>query len=449
MTMTMKTVSSASSVHANWNGYWAIAFLAFSVLIPGLPQNVWAENALRPEFHLTTSGEAGTAKNSRSAIAYNARLDEYMVAHDWEYTPNNRKFISVSRVKDGKSESYFGYISATPDDCESPDIAFDFIHNQYLVVWSQYHGLFNVWAVYGRLIDAEGNGGSDPFEIQLDFGTHYQRPKVAFGYNVAVGSYVYMVVAQSSAKSNGALNGLSAVVFDANGNKPFAPPSFQIDAGPHIGTPDITFNEAKAEFLVVWAEFGGATGIDVMGRRVGMDKSLPAPSFSINSDNNNQQLPAVTTNAQDQYLVLFQHDFYGDGTDWDIRGQFLDVTGAKVRSVFGVGYSTENEKFPSVGSNPINEEYLVTWIEEDATFGDTIRARTLNTAGKSSKDFEVAEGSGGVNRYPGVGDGKNGYFITYSWDANSPAQYGDIYGRLFVPKFPWILFQHLFGNVKK
>ena len=181
-----------------------------------------------------------------------------------------------------------------------------------------------------------------------------------------------------------------------------------------------------------------------MGRRVGLDRSLTTPTFGVNTDIFDQQLPVITTNTQHRYLVLFQHDYYGNGTDWDVRGQFLDVTGAKVRSVFGVAYSGKNEKYPTVASNPNSEEYLAGWIQEDAVFGDSVQARPLNTNGDNFNTFAIATGDGGTNRYPAIGDGKKGYLITYAWDSFSPIQHGDIYGKLFIPKFPWILFQHLY-----
>lgn len=415
--------------------------LLICITLLSYSQIVRAEHILYPEVQYTFGGSIGTSNTLRSSVAYNRNLNEYMVISGWELLTNGNNNISAKRVSPNGQGTSLGILS-TSTMCESPDIAFDFYHNRYLVVWSQYYSLGSRWEIWGRIINADSLGNGTPFMITTSPGYDLKFPKVAFGYNIGSNKYEYMVVYQTAATDSGALYGLNGIAVKNDGTFPIPP--FQIDAGPNIGNPDITFNPGTAEFLAVWAEYNGTNGIiDINGRRVGLDGPL-ASSFSVSPAVENQQQPVVTSNSQNRYLVLWQYDFQGDGTDWDIRGRFLDVTGTGVGSEFGIAYSFNSERNISVASNPLADDYLVVWQKDDAVFGNTIRARQFTTSRVFKDDFEVAPAAGGSNSYPTVGGKKSGYFIAYIWDDFVPTKHGDLYGKFFQSKFPWVLFQHLF-----
>ncbi len=47
----------------------------------------------------------------------------------------------------------------------------------------------------------------------------------------------------------------------------------------------------------------------------------PPGEFTVNAATEDQRMPAVATNQQHRYIVVWEHAYPGPCCDWDIRGQ--------------------------------------------------------------------------------------------------------------------------------
>ena len=364
-----------------------------------------------------------------SAVAYNWSQKEYLVVETSEYYYTHYDQITACRVSPNGSKTHLGRVSTDNYAyCSAPDVAYDPYNGKYLIVWSQKNYNTSEWEIYGRIIPWDSLGTNAPFLIAtLGWaGLNLKEPAVAFGYNPVAGTYRYMVVWQNVSISNGVPEGICQNLVSVTGS-PLTSPAY-IDPGPYDGYPDITFNIAAAQFLVVWEGQGSSSGIDIFGRRLGLSGFNEGNAFSVNADSNGQEHPSVTTNTQHRYLVVWQHDWDGTGTDWDIRGQFLDVSGSKVGGVLPIAITYDSETWPDVAASGGIEEYLTVWNKE----GNGIWGRLLYTDFSALQSFEITPANGGNPYSPSAGCHNSGYFVTYTWSPSDPLIYLDICGRMLL-----------------
>lgn len=406
-----------------------LVFLVFlsAVMVLVASGNALAKYDLQQEIQLTNSGLSGDSDNQKPAVAYNWRRNEYLVAYHSGLNPGNTDIIT-SRVSPGGSSIDLGKISLG-NECVDPDVAYDHQNDRYLIVWSRYNSTDSIWEIHGRIIPWNGPGASAPFTIASVVGLDLEIPAVAFGNND------YMVVWQYS---NGGI-GYRRVSADGVAQGSLA----NVDTGPNLGSPDITYNVTEAQYLIVYEGDGGVNReMDIFGRILNRDGSIPGNRLTIHTNSDDQKHPAVATNARDRYLVVWQHDLWGDGTDWDIRGQFLDESGKTIGIFQRIAETGDNETSPALGADGGvgKGEYLVVW-QRETNLGKGIWGRLIYTdqALSSSSFFEIVPPGGGNNEDPAVGGGYNGgYFATYSW-VDSTKIFGDIYGRMLLD-FPWPVF---------
>jgi len=387
---------------------------------------------LGKEIQLTPGGSSGTADNDRPAVAYNWNQKEYLVVDHWKLLSSGETNICACRVSPNGSKTYLGNVS-TGNLCKYPDVAYDPYNGKYLIVWSQYNSSASRWEIYGRIIPWDILDTNTPFLIASWNDLNLQIPAVAFGYNPLTGIYKYMVVWQTSSVGTEALQGIGRRPVSVDGT-PLGSVSY-IDPGPNHDFPDITFNVATTEYLVVWEAPGDSSGsgIDIFGRRLDLDGVNQGIAISINSSVNDDKRPAVTTNTQHRYLVVWQYDYWGAGTDWDIKGQFLDVNGNKVGGVQSIAETVVNETSPAVAASGGIEEYLTVWQKETAS-EKGIWGRLLYTDLSMLPSFEIAPPAGGDNENPAAGCHNSGYFVTYSRDIFDLNIHADIYGRMLLER---------------
>jgi len=181
----------------------------------------------------------------------------------------------------------------------------------------------------------------------------------------------------------------------------------------------------------MWAPADG----DIRAARIAAGPGIvvdPPGVFTIDAPEEDQQLPAVTTNEQHRYLVVWQHAFPGPCCDWDIRGQELDVNGNLVGSVFSIASTTDDETSPAVVARPGPvRDYLVTW-QRTASTGEEIWAYHRKDA--TIEVFDVAASAFWDHESPAVAWGRVAPLIVYEGDSQGdPTVYRHIYGRRWVP----------------
>jgi len=192
---------------------------------------------------------------------------------------------------------------------------------------------------------------------------------------------------------------------------------------------DVTYNLAVDEYLVVWRRMWTGADGDIMGARLrGSDGVMVTPPgiFTICDTEDDQSHPAVTTNQQGSYFVVWQQ--LDSPLDHDIYGIELDVTGAPIGGAFPIAITAYDETVPDVAAKPgAGVDYTVVW-QRGADGAAAVWATRL--AGDEPY-FEAAAQSGWSNEVPVIAYGPPGYLIAYEHTA--PAVDIQIYARFWQP----------------
>lgn len=140
-----------------------------------------------------------------------------------------------------------------------------------------------------------------------------------------------------------------------------------------IQKPELAYNSARNEFLVVWQQQeyrdGSSQSKDIYGRRVEMAGGVNAldTPFPISNDTTNEEKnPTVAAlpnaSADGQYLVVFEYD---NSVDNLLRGQAVGGTGTLGSLItFPYSASSDAQKYPAVAASEGASRYLVTWYQD-------------------------------------------------------------------------------------
>ncbi len=202
---------------------------------------------------------------------------------------------------------------------------------------------------------------------------------------------------------------------------------------------DIAYNVATDKYLVVWRRFAPSSSWDgdIWGARLKRNGSVDGTAFAVNATGNrDQQNPAVTTNEQNRYMVVWQQTYNPVAPwDWDIRGQELDANGNKVGSAFYVAWAwNDDETYPDVACNGSTGEYLAVWQLTKAG-QEAIWGRRWGT-NVTASSFEVSAYAFWDSKKPAVAADIPGYLMVYEGvsTGGGPATAQHIYGRMYWPE---------------
>ena len=376
------------------------------------------------QISLPTSPECDRYK---PGVAYNWVHDEYLVV--WHNTwPDGHRDIYARRVSEsGQLLSWFA-VSAGSNDRVQPAVAYNATADEYLVVWMyDVNGDGSAYEIWGRTIAWNGAYQNPEFQIITYSNRTFWTPRVAWNSI----RNEYMVVWSAFDATTFLPTDVAHAILSPSGTKLFG--AIITDAyQPHQA--DVTYNVAANEYLVVWRRMWTASDGDIKAARLGGFSGqvvTPPGVFTINALTEDQLLPAVTTNQQNRYMVVWQHAYPGPCCDWDIRGQELDVNGNLVGSPFFMAASTDDETSPAIVARPgTGRDYLATWQRNRST-GAEIWAYHRRDA--HIEVFEVAAAAFWDHENPAVAWGRVTPLIVYEGDSSNPTVYRHIYGRRWVP----------------
>jgi hypothetical protein len=361
----------------------------------------------------------------KPAIAYNYRHDEYLVV--WHNTwPSGHRDIYARRVTgSGQIRSWFA-VSAGTNDRAQPAVAYNATTDEYLVVWMyNANGDGHTYEIWGRTIAWDGSYQDSEFQIITWPNRTFWTPRVVWnGWRNE-----YLVVWSAFDATTSQATDVAHALLDSDGNKLYGTIISSADM-PHQA--DVTYDIATDEYLVVWRYMAGADG-NIRGARVDAGGGVvvnPPGVFVISSASDDEQFPAVTTNEQNRYLVVWQRLVLGD---WDIYGQELDVAGNLLDGQILIAITlNDDERYPDVAARPGPvRDYLAVW-QKSTSNGEEIQA--AHWGDMPGENIEVAAAAFWDNEQPAVAWGKPGSMIVYEGDSQGdPMVYRHIYGRRWVP----------------
>jgi len=154
--------------------------------------------------------------------------------------------------------------------------------------------------------------------------------------------------------------------------------------------PSVAYNSNHDEYLVVWHNLHSSGRRDIQAARVSSKGEVIALFNVADNDtytNEKAQPDVAYDSVNDRYLIVFAYDYYGDGSDWDIHGQFIPWDGpSESLTEFTIDSSSKSSFLPSVAYNPNNQEFVIVhWNHYDLSgdlhneiLGNRIRASDGN-----------------------------------------------------------------------
>lgn len=295
-------------------------------------------------------------ENLAPAVAYNTRHDEYLVVWYNEQGPSVWD-VYARRVRgDGTLLSWFTVVSAAGQKNWQPDVAYSPAQDEYLVVYTYEvtAGDYDVWA---RRVS--WNGGSISPEFPINTGADMQwNPAVA--YNGQRDEYLVVyenwwaggtrdIDAQRVRASDGQLQTRCNIA----------------TGGVERISPDVAYNEARDEYLVVYTCGVGPNG-NIVGKVASGNLGTLSAEIDICSDSYDQDFPSVAA-GPDEYFIAWEDGVWGTD-DYDIYGRRVDGDGVPQDpdGGFAIAGETANLHVDPAVAYGSGYGYLVAWRYFDA-----------------------------------------------------------------------------------
>ena len=380
----------------------------------------------------------GNGERYRPAEAYNYTHREYLVV--WHNTwPGGQRDIYARRVSDtGQVLSWF-CVTTGANNRAQPAVAYNATNDEYLVVWMQ-EVSSNVYEIWGRIIPWNGPGTNADFQIISWANRSFWTPRVA--WNSYRNEYLVVWNAFDTTISfpPGAPSDIAGYRVSASGvvQNPGSPLILTTYASPH--QVDMVYNVAMDEYFLAFVVMHpqATTGNDIYGLRVSWNGTPVNPPGLIHicEITKDQNAPAVATNEQDRYMVVWEHEY--SGTDHDIYAREYDANGNPVGSYFTIASWTEDTTAPDVAANGANDEWLAVWQQAlSGGAGYAIKGfRWGSGPTVYTYFFDVANYAFWESENPAVAADVPGYLIVYEGDSSTTNRH--IYGRMWWPEVVYL-----------
>ncbi len=223
------------------------------------------------------------------------------------------------------------YITVVNDWQRSPKPAYNPVTNRYLVVWQE-ESYDGKGDIYGRMINANGSFSLSQFPIAV--------------------------------------------------------------AAEYQWNPDLAYNSATNQFLVVWQGDRSVPGDeDIYGQLVNADRTLSGVNFPISNPSTDQLLPSIAYNtANNQYLVVWQDD-RNPASDADIYGQVVNGNGSLNGANFAISTAGVDQDYPDIAYASSANRFLVVWEQSNDIYGRLVNDNKTF----AGPEFRIASSSGSLS----------------------------------------------------
>jgi hypothetical protein len=317
-----------------------------------------------------------SAKQRYPDVAYNPLDDQFLVV--WDDNRNNTSDIYGQRV-DATDGSLLGEIQVTTDASSQswPAVAADDKTGQFLVVWMDLRGGGGS-DIYGRRISPDGTF-SDSFILEISTNASSQDvPDVAF--NPVTNEY--LVVWEDDSMFAGGMTGIAGQRV-ANTTIWKRGANFDIGIGSNwLEYPSVTCNTMDGEYLVVWEDRTDSdrSDIDIYGRLVGGSGELLGDGeIAISTHEFFKYKPQVSYGPVSQWYYVVWVDGRNALTDFDIYGQALSASGkllftdAETNAPAFVYF--EEQYDPMAAADPQDDRVLLVWQDRRSGAGADVYGR--------------------------------------------------------------------------
>ncbi|MHC4428984.1 MAG: hypothetical protein ACYS0D_10350, partial [Planctomycetota bacterium] len=246
-------------------------------------------------------------------------------------------------------------------DAFQPALVYNSVANEFLVVWHGDTGAGPIaYAVFGQRIDAATGAEIGRNDLRIGATGQAYVPDVA--YNSAANEY--LIVWYENGYEEGDVREIYAQRLDADGNQ------IGIDDAQMSGTghespcvtnhPDVIYNSQADEYLVLWAA-GCPGNIGIFGQRLDTaGAEIGADDFRVDDGKFSAGGVALAYNDQaDEYLVVWRES--NTAFDAWVVSRRLDAAGRPLSDERVISESGNFWSSPEVAYNTMDDEYLVVW----------------------------------------------------------------------------------------
>ena len=228
-----------------------------------------------------------------------------------------------------------------------PGLAYDPVHERFLVVWS----LFPVGAA---VVDADGAAVGSPFVVPETGAEASVCPRVA--YAASADAFLVTWVEEEGGTSRiearlvrptdeGSPSFLGGDVIVSDGARPKHPES----------CPSVAWSEASETFLVVWSDVEG--DLDVRARRLDASGAPIGDEMQVSTGGAFDAFPAVALGtASDTFVIAWAHEPVEGGST--ISTRTVSAGGGALGSET-ILYASEYEHYPDIAYDPTRDRFLV------------------------------------------------------------------------------------------
>jgi len=289
------------------------------------------------------------------SVAFDSTQSRYLVV--WE---NNTNGDIEGKVLTADGALYSAdFTIAECVDCSNPDVVYNPVSDEYLVVWKKVNSLTDA-DIRGRKVGVGGvpDLGGD-FEIAAGTNKIFQYPVLA-----VAGNGKYLVVFSHNTTGNFDIGGQR---LNQNGSISGDVIEISDDTGDEL-TPDVAINPTNNNAFVAWEHDTGTSVIK--GRFVLANNDLggqPTLSTPEGSDEGNPSLSYARTG--DPYLVTWDNGV-------DVFGCWVNATGAIASDIFAVTSSANTQYAPTAAFG--TDRFLVAYNEWSGQYDVWGRFGTAN-----------------------------------------------------------------------
>jgi hypothetical protein len=367
------------------------------------------------------------------SVAYNWKHREYLVVwHDkW---PIQTRSIEAARVSEqGKVLSEFTVYWSDKYDSAQPSVAYDPVNDRYLVVFIQDVSKNDTdWDLYGRFIPWNGPSASLAAFPIITWTTNQMNPKVVYAGGI---QKEFLVVWSNTYTGSSPPAYVSVKRIRPDGTFPSVGADLTLsDVSVNYINPDVSYNLARNEYLVVW-DYKVSGTHDIWGVRItGNAVPLGGGPFAIAGWPGIEENPSVAAcNIADQYLVTWQSDVDSGGTTYDIYGYFVTGAGALQPPPILIVHSSGADIEASVACSRSGDQYLVVYQQLYTNVRYGIWGIPISPDHSMDAGFAIVSPGSVTNRtMPAIAGGLTSYMVVWEHQRDGTS-YQDIHGRLITP----------------
>jgi hypothetical protein len=315
-------------------------------------------------------------------------------------------------------------------DQVKPRLAYSPGRNEFLLVWEQdrAEGTLTYGSIYCRRLSAGGAPLGSATLLSMSDAAY--SPDVA--YNPVRDEYLVLwheyagtyadVFGQRLASSGGKVGGVLTISSAAN----------------HQRSPSVACNTQTGAYLAAWSDQRNVpvSNRDIYASRLGSDGIPIGSPIVVCSQPGIQHNSDVTYNAAADLFLVAWEDYRSDPSAnaiGDVYAQRVSSAGGLLGGNIAIGAAAYHQGAPASAWGPATDGVVVVWEDNRYEAGSDVWGRRVSATGNALSAQPVGQAAGAQNQACIAADASGGFLVVWKDNRNTqaePGQPGDLYARL-------------------